>query len=228
MIPLLVALSAVVLATAPVSAADNPEHSVAQQNTDTGEKRQPAMSEVGKRVADWVFESGDNRSLPYVIIDKKVARAYLFNGKGNYRADAPVLIGVAVGDEATPGIGKKSLPEIGPAEKTTPAGRFLAKFGIAAGQQKVLWVDYATSVALHTIPNGKVREPRRKRMLSKSIDDNRVTFGCINVPQLFFNKGVQPLFSRKGGYVYILPDTKSLEEVFPLLSVHSLLHGKAS
>jgi hypothetical protein len=30
------------------------------------------------------------------------------------------------------------------------------------------------------------------------------------------------LFQKKGGYVYILPDTKSLDEVFPRLRVHAL------
>lgn len=180
------------------------------------------------RVIDWVATSGDNHSLPYVVIDKKAARAFLFDRKGKYLSDAPVLIGIATGDDATPGVGKKSLAEIGPAEKTTPAGRFLAKFGVAAGKQKVLWVDYATSVALHTIPTGNPKEQRRARMLSPQIDDNRVTFGCINVPKLFYNQGLRPQFAKKGGYVYVMPDTKSLEEVFPPIRVQPFMSGSAS
>jgi hypothetical protein len=140
----------------------------------------------------------------------------------------PVLIGVAVGDEATPGIGSKNLAEIGPAEKTTPAGRFLARYGRAAGRQKVLWVDYATSVALHPIPTGyNPKERRRQRMASPTSDDNRITFGCINVPSTFYTKSVQPLFQKKGGYVYILPDTKPLETVFPLLLGQTVANGGA-
>lgn len=180
-------------------------------------------SDEAKRVIDWIASSGDNRSLPYVVIDKKAARAYLFSAKGKALSDAPVLIGIAPGDEATPGIGSKSLSEIGPAERTTPAGRFLAKFGVAAGNHKVLWVDYATSVALHTIPTGNPKEKRRERMLSKTIEDNRITFGCINVPKVFYNKGVSPLFQKKGGYVYVMPDIKPLEEVFPRLRVQPFL-----
>jgi len=184
-------------------------------------------SEDATRVANWIASSGDNRSLPYVIVDKKAARAYLFSAKGKALSDAPVLIGVALGDDATPGIGSKSLSEIGPAERTTPAGRFLAKFGIAAGNNKVLWVDYATSVALHTIPVGN-KEKRRERMLSKTIEDNRITFGCINVPKVFYNKGVVPLFQKKGGYVYVTPDIKPLEEVFPRLRVQPFLDAAAA
>ena len=178
-------------------------------------------------VAHWVADSADNHSLPYIIIDKAAARAYLFDAEGKQLADAAVLIGKALGDEATPGIGAKSLSEIGPAEKTTPAGRFLAKFGWAAGRQRVLWVDYATSVALHTIPPGN-KENRRARMLSETIDDNRITFGCINVPMAFYSKGVSPLFQKAGGYVYVLPDVKPLEEVFPRLRVEAVRQANAA
>ncbi|GAA0330938.1 hypothetical protein GCM10009087_46390 [Sphingomonas oligophenolica] len=170
------------------------------------------------RVADWIAATRDNHSLPYIIIDKQAASLFLFDAKGKSLGRVPVLIGVAVGDDATPGVGSKNLAEIGPAEKTTPAGRFLAKYGLAAGRQKVLWVDYATSVALHPIPPGaSKKEHRRQRMLSPTPDDNRITFGCINVPTAFYSKRVRPLFQKKGGYVYVLPDTKPLEVVFPSL-----------
>lgn len=171
------------------------------------------------RVANWVAVSGDNRSLPYIIIDKNDATALLFSAKGKLIGDAPVLIGRALGDDATPGVGSKSLSEIGPAEMTTPAGRFLSKIGRAGGGHRVLWVDYATSVALHTIPAGN-KEQRRARMLSPEIADNRITFGCINVPKAFYDKGVRRLFGKKGGYVYLLPDTKPLETVFPLVRMY--------
>jgi hypothetical protein len=138
------------------------------------------------------------------------------------------LVGVAVGDDATPGVGSKTLADLGPAEKTTPAGRFLAKYGLAAGKQKVLWVDYATSVALHPIPKGVSKKERRpQRMLSPTPDDHRITFGCINVPMTFYNKSVRPLFQNKGGYVYVLPDTKPLEAVFPRVRFQAFMNGGA-
>ncbi|NIJ20721.1 hypothetical protein FHS95_002413 [Sphingomonas naasensis] len=187
----------------------------------------PGPSEAAMRVADWVAASGDNGARPYIIIDKLNASLFLFDAKGKALGEVPVLIGVAAGDDATPGVGSKDLAEIGPAEKTTPAGRFLAKYGLAAGKQKVLWVDYATSVALHPIPPGAAskKERRRQRMLSPTSEDNRITFGCINVPSAFYSKSVQPLFRRRGGYVYVLPDTKPLEEVFPRLRVQALNGG---
>ncbi|ATY30735.1 alpha/beta hydrolase family protein [Sphingomonas psychrotolerans] len=180
-------------------------------------------SEAAVRVADWIAASGDNRALPYIIVDKANASLFLFDRKGKPLGKVPVLIGVATGDDASPGVGSKNLAEIGPAEKTTPAGRFLAKYGLAAGRKRVLWVDYATSVALHPIPgSASAKERRRQRMLSPTPDDNRITFGCINVPGAFYSKTVRPLFQKKGGYVYVLPDTRPLEAVFPRLRVQAL------
>ncbi|MCC2981036.1 hypothetical protein [Sphingomonas sp. IC4-52] len=175
------------------------------------------------RVARWVGSSGDNQKLPYAIIDKNDASLSLYSASGKLLDKVPVLIGIARGDEATAGVGTKKLSEIGPAEKTTPAGRYLAKFGLAFGRERVLWVDYATSVAIHTIPaDSSKKERRRERMLSETPEDNRVTFGCINVPKAFYAQLLRPQFQKKGGYVYVLPDSKPIEEVFPRLRVEAV------
>ena len=176
-----------------------------------------ARTEAAERLLAWVAASHDNGALPYIVIDKDAGAMWLFDAKGKAMGAAPVLTGVAPGDEATPGVGSKKLSEIGPAEKTTPAGRFLAKFGWAAGHKKVLWVDYATSVALHAVVTGNKRERRLERLESPTAEDNRITFGCINVPTAFYDKTVRPLFEKSGGVVYVLPDTRPLDDVFPLL-----------
>jgi len=217
MINLILALAGL----ASVSAADDLQAGAKPPETEA------TASVESLRVADWIATSGDNRKLPYIIVDKANASLRMFDGKGKPLGVFPVLIGVAVGDDATPGVGSKNLAEIGPAEKTTPAGRFLARFGIAVGKERVLWVDYATSVALHPIPKTvSPKERRRQRMLSPTADDNRITFGCINVPAAFYSKTVRPMFQRKGGYVYVLPDTKPLEEVFPRLRVQALTSAR--
>ncbi|WP_413071734.1 hypothetical protein [Sphingomonas sp. 1P08PE] len=182
-----------------------------------------ALADSARQVADWIASSSDNHAMPYAIVDKVNGAVFLFDARGRLLASVPALVGIAMGDEASPGIGSKKLGEIGPAEKTTPAGRFLAKFGLAFGRERILWVDYATSVAIHPIPaDSAKRENRRERMLSPTSDDNRITFGCINVPKMFYGKFLKPLFQKKGGYVYIMPDTKPLDEIFPRLRVHAL------
>jgi hypothetical protein len=188
-------------------------------------KLQPSAETL--RVHDWVSSAGDNHGLPYLIVDKPHAALFLYDPSGKQLAAVPVLIGIAPGDEATPGIGAKELSEIGPAEKTTPAGRFLAKFGLAVGKERVLWVDYYTSVALHPVPTGVAarKEKRRERLASPTPDDNRITFGCINVPASFYAKLLSPMYKGKGGYVYVLPDSKPIEEVFPALHVQTAVRS---
>lgn len=185
-------------------------------------------SDAAKRVAEWVATSNDNHGLPWAVVDKPHAALFLFDPKGKPLAAVPVLVGIAVGDDASPGVGSKRLADLGPAEKTTPAGRFLAKFGLPVEGERVLWVDYATSVALHPIPqDAGAKEHRRERLLSPTSDDNRITFGCINVPKAFYSRLLSPLFRKKGGYVYVLPDTKPLEDVFPLLRARPVMNGSS-
>lgn len=174
-----------------------------------------APSAAAARVLQWVQASGDNGDLPYMVIDKNAGRLFVFDADGKPAGEAPALIGIAVGDDSSPGVGNKRLSQLGPAEKTTPAGRFLAKFGHAAGNQQVLWIDYATSVALHAVVTGNKKERRLERLASPSPEDKRITYGCINVPTDFYQDTVRPLFKKDGGIVYVLPDTKPLEEVFP-------------
>jgi hypothetical protein len=222
MIPSLRVLCGLALILSCAAGAQSSPTSGAQAKNDAPDQ-EIVLSETAARVADWVSVSEDNHSLPYAIVDKVNASLVLFDARGKALDKVPVLIGIAAGDEASPGVGSKKLAEIGPAEKTTPAGRFLAKFGYPFRGERVLWVDYATSVALHPIPpDASKKERRRERMLSSTSDDNRITFGCINVPRAFYGKVLRPLFQKKGGYVYVLPDTKAPEDVFPRLRVHTL------
>ena len=225
MIKISVSLAGLALCATGVQAASTPKTDARSGPSELSRRAAPTImaSPDAERVAAWIAASGDNHALPYAVIDKNSASLLLYDGRGKPVAQVPVLIGIAPGDDATPGVGSKTLGEIGPAEKTTPAGRFLAKFGYAAGRQKVLWVDYTNSVAIHPIPGDAAkREMRRERLLSPEPDDNRITFGCINVPRAFYGSALRPLFQKKGGYVYILPDTKPLEDVFPRLRVHAL------
>lgn len=196
-------------------------------------KRKPAVkaapviapSEDAARMLSWIAAAHDNGSLPYIVIDKRNASLLLFRADGTAVGQTPVLIGVGVGDDSSPGIGAKTLAQIGPAERTTPAGRFVAKFGLAVGHTRVLWVDYANSVALHAVITTNKKEHRVARLLSPTPDDNRISFGCINVGTSFYSAKVRPLFQKTGGVVYILPDTKPLDEVFPRVRLLPYLGG---
>lgn len=174
------------------------------------------VSEAIFDLSSWIVSSGDNRELPFAVIDKEAAQILVFGADGKIRGVAPVLVGSAVGDDSAPGVGDRELKDIPMADRTTPAGRYLAAFGPAAGGSKVLWVDYVNAISIHAIPPGQasVKEKRKQRIASKTPNDNRITHGCINVSSTFYSKIVQPLF-KKTGVFYILPDSEPLMEAFP-------------
>jgi len=58
------------------------------------------------------------------------------------------------------------------------------------------------------------REDRLQRLAAASPLDHRITFGCINVPVSFYDRVVHPAFAGAGGIVYILPEIKTIAEVF--------------
>jgi hypothetical protein len=173
----------------------------------------PSRSVV--QMIDWVIRSRDNGSRPFVIIDKVGAELFAFDGYGRFLARTPVLIGVAKGDHTTPGVGDRKLSRIPVSQRTTPAGRFRANFGPAIGPIKeVLWVDHADALSLHPVVTTNRKERRWVRLNSPTPDDNRITFGCINVTRGFYQELIEPLFRPNGGLVYILPEQRPLHEVF--------------
>lgn len=174
-----------------------------------------AWPESVTQMADWVRASGDNGAMPFVIIDKVAAKIFVFGADGQLQGAAPALLGYARGDNSTPGVGDRELSDIPPSERTTPAGRFVASFGSAAGKRRVLWVDYTTAISLHPVVTAHPKERRPQRLKSRTPRDNRITYGCINVSAAFYEKVVRQTFTGANGIVYILPEKTPLEEVFP-------------
>ena len=168
-----------------------------------------------RQMADWVVRSADNANLPFVIVDKKDAKVFAFSAAGRLIAAAPALLGMAVGDEAIPDIGSRPLSQIRPEERTTPAGRFIASLDRNVHGKEILWVDYDGAISLHPVVKGTPAERRAERLSSPTPLDNRISFGCINVPTDFFANVVHSLFARTSGVVYVLPEIRSLSHTFP-------------
>ncbi len=124
-----------------------------------------------------------------------------------------------MGDESADGIGTRALRDILPSERTTPAGRFVAGLGKNLGTQEVLWVDYENAISLHRVITTSQTEHRLQRLATGTPLDNRISYGCINVPVDFFERVVAPIFSGTAGIVYILPETKALHAVFSAYEV---------
>ena len=177
---------------------------------------EPASDDV-RRVAEWVVDAHDNLGLPFIIIDKVMARVFLFDAVGRLRGASPALLGLARGDSTVPGIGDRRLSTIRPEERTTPAGRFVASLGHNTGHHDILWVDYANAISLHRVVTSNPKERRLERLAAVSPAERRISYGCINVPVAFYEGTVLPAFAGTTGIVYVLPETRPLRSVFPSL-----------
>ena len=167
-----------------------------------------------RHIADWVVDSGDNNGLPFVVIDKIDAKVFVFDAAGRVRGATPALLGLARGDDTVPGIGDRELAAILPEERTTPAGRFIAQRGMSLRGEEVVWVDYESGVSLHRVVTNNPRERRLERLATPTPDDNRISYGCINVPATFYSEVISPSFAATAGIVYVLPETRPVRQVF--------------
>jgi hypothetical protein len=173
---------------------------------------QPSQS--ARQMADWVLDARDSPGMPFVIVDKMLARVFVFHPDGRLRGASAALLGLAVGDDAVPGIGGRKLSSIRPHERTTPAGRFVAALDHNLHGAEILWVDYDGAVSLHPVVAGQPAEHRAQRLASPTPLDNRISYGCINVPVDFFRQVVSAAFAAGPGIVYVLPETRPLQKVF--------------
>lgn len=167
-----------------------------------------------RHVANWSVYSGDHQKMAFVIVDKKDARVWVFNPEGRVVSVTPALMGAAIGDDSVAGIGDKPLSQVRPEEKTTPAGRFIAEPGNSLSGEDVVWVSYDLAVSMHRVRPTVKSEHRLERLASPTSADNRISFGCINLPPAFYEGVLSPTVNKYGAVVYVLPETRSPAQVF--------------
>jgi hypothetical protein len=172
-------------------------------------------SRDAQHVADWVVDSGDNHGMVFMIVDKKDAKVFAFDADGQLRGAAPALLGLGVGDDTIPGIGQRKLSDVRPKERVTQAGRFISSLAINLHGKDILWLDYESSLSLHRVITTRPQDRRLERLATPTPLDNRISFGCINVPVKFFDNVVNPAFTGTSGVVYVLPEIRSNSEIFP-------------
>ena len=171
-----------------------------------------APAEV-QSVVQWVGASHDNGGLPFLVVDKVNARAYAFTPAAQLKATAPILLGRGKGDVMlVPNDAPMSA--IPPEKRITPAGRYRSWLVRDSHGVQVLSIDYDAAISMHIVVPGTPAEKRAARLASETAEDNRVSFGCINVPPGFFTQIVSPDFTPAKGIVYILPETRTAGELF--------------
>jgi hypothetical protein len=201
--------------------------------TDQDFERQHPSADA-REMAAWVQASDDAGGKPYLIVDKKAARLFVFEADGRLLAATPVILGAALGDSSTPGVGERAQNGTLTAEdKTTPAGRYDTQpgrnidgehvvwldYGEALAlhrlqREHVVWLDYGEALALHRLRPGRSYKTRAARLASSQPQERRLSLGCVVVPVAFYLDVVKPLLGSRSGVVYVLPETQSARELF--------------
>jgi hypothetical protein len=176
------------------------------------DRLQSASADVLDTV-QWIAASKDNAGLPFVVVDKVNARVYAFTPFAQLKATAPVLLGGGVGDVVlvSPDAPMSAIPV---QKRITPAGRYPSRLVIDNHGKTVVLIDGANLITMHIVVKGTPVQRRAERLASPTSDDNRVSFGCINVPPAFFTTVLDPDFRPGQGIVYILPEKTTPAQMF--------------
>ena len=178
-----------------------------------------AASADARYAAARILATADNEGRPFVIVDKKDARMFVFEADGRLIGASAALLGLAAGDHSVPGIGERELARILPHERTTPSGRFLSEPGRNLQGEAVVWVNYNEGLAIHRLRPGPGHPQRSRSLASSSPDDNRASLGCVIVPVAFYETVVAPLLGKNLGIVYVLPEAVSVTAFFDAQSL---------
>jgi len=176
--------------------------------------RASALSPDAQAALRQVFATDDNAGAPFIVIDKRRARMWVFDARGHPSGSTPVLLGFARGDDSVPGIGDRPLSKVRPGERTTPAGRFVGEHGRNLKGQDIIWVDYDAAVSMHRVKDVHKSDRRDQRLRTPSIADNRISYGCINIPKAFYEQVLVPVVGPAQPVVYVLPETRPVVTIF--------------
>jgi hypothetical protein len=86
-----------------------------------------------------------------------------------------------------------------PARKVTSAGRFLTEAGRNHRGEDIVWLDYDAALSMHRVRQ-VAGEQRPQRLQTPGVADNRISYGCINVPDRFYDRTIDPLFARQSAW----------------------------
>jgi hypothetical protein len=68
---------------------------------------------------------------------------------------------------------------------------------------------------MHRLRPSPAVERRPERLASPTPDDNRISYGCVNLPVAFFERVVWPTLGSRRGVIYVMPDLLEMAQVFP-------------
>jgi hypothetical protein len=67
---------------------------------------------------------------------------------------------------------------------------------------------------MHRVLTAYPKERRLQRLATPTADDNRISYGCINLPAAFYETYIRPMFASQDAVVYVLPEAHTVQQVF--------------
>ncbi|HEY8975682.1 MAG TPA: hypothetical protein VIN75_15795 [Burkholderiaceae bacterium] len=171
-------------------------------------------SDDARYVEHWIHAKGDDHGHPFVIVDKKAARIFVFGAGGKLVGESSTILGQSRGDVPVPGAGQKNPSDLLPFERKTPAGRFESQPGRNLHGEPVVWVDYDTGIAIHRVRPGISQMQRVNSLATDDPNNKRLSLGCVVVPEDFFWSVVIPTMGHSHGVVYVLPEDEPVQALF--------------
>ena len=158
-------------------------------------------------LAQRILVTSDHRGLPFAIVDKKAATLTVYRADGRQVGTTAVLLGQAPGDGSIPGVRERAQSgQLRADDRTTPAGRFESEPGHNLAGEAIVWIDYASALAIHRVRPGPSQQRRVQGLASPDARDRRLSAGCVVVPEAFFDAVVHPVLGRGPGVVYVMPE----------------------
>jgi hypothetical protein len=147
---------------------------------------------------------------PYILIDKPNATGYVIGADHRIQAKFPVLLGRERGDQPNTVNVRVDSPSSPGA--TTPSGMFrlsrarLTEKDFSEYNDNIFRLEGpgAGGNALHETWRGELHS-REQALATPTPEDNRVSWGCVNISRAIFETHVKQLPS--GTIVWITPET---------------------
>ncbi len=173
----------------------------------------PAAAPVSAPAAEllqWIAHTANHQGRPYVVVDKRAARVWVFDAQHRLRASSAALLGLTAGDHEVADIRTRDVRALAKEARITPAGRFVTEPGVNLQGEDVVWLDYEAGLAMHRVRPGLAQASRLKRLAGGVASAQRVSLGCVVLPVAFYERVIQPLLGRQAGVVYVLPEHSPL------------------
>jgi hypothetical protein len=171
-----------------------------------------------QQVADNRMRANPNK--PIAIVDKQMGLTYVIDANGVLAGKSASLTGKTKGDVRSEAAKKTANVEsIAEKDKVTEAGMFDASVKNVPHYGNVITLQIFDnySIAMHPTYLGAPAEQRQARLESATPEDNRISFGCINVPNEFMQNVVFKVIPKgvKSFPIVVIPESKSIQEFFP-------------